>query len=99
MCVVIEGGFNTLRTVADYLHDEPPTPVVLFSGTGRTADLLTLVLKRLSSGLELEDTKEEVCGWMIRLYSTTQPQSLLLFSQVKRIMSRRNLVSVSFTRS
>jgi transient receptor potential cation channel subfamily M protein 3 len=90
--VVLEGGFNTLRTVADYLHDEPSTPVVIFSGTGRTSDLITLVLKRINSGMDVEQTKEEICGWMVKLYATSPAQSTVLFTEVKRIVARRNLV-------
>lgn len=29
VCVVIEGGLFTLRSVGDCLHDDPPTPVVV----------------------------------------------------------------------
>ena len=45
VCVVLEGGSNTIRTVLDYLTGDPPVPVVVCDGSGRAADLLAFVHK------------------------------------------------------
>lgn len=45
VCVVLEGGSNTIRTVLDYLTGEAPVPVVVCDGSGRAADLLSFVHK------------------------------------------------------
>lgn len=45
VCVILEGGSNTIRTVLDYLTDEPPIPVVVCDGSGRAADLLAFAHK------------------------------------------------------
>lgn len=45
VCVVLEGGSNTIKTVLDYLTDEPPVPVVVCDGSGRAADLLAFTHK------------------------------------------------------
>ncbi|CAG7817329.1 unnamed protein product, partial [Allacma fusca] len=44
--VIIEGGLYTLKTIAEYLTDEPPIPVVVLGHTGRTADILQYVLRK-----------------------------------------------------
>jgi len=40
VCLVMEGGTNTIRTVLDCLTDQHPVPVVVCDGSGRAADLL-----------------------------------------------------------
>ena len=40
VCLVIEGGTNTIRAVLEYVTASPPVPVVVCDGTGRAADLL-----------------------------------------------------------
>lgn len=45
VCLVIEGGTNTIRAVLEYVTDSPPVPVVVCDGTGRAADLLAFAHK------------------------------------------------------
>ena len=45
VCLVIEGGTNTIRAVLEYVTATPPVPVVVCDGTGRAADLLAFAHK------------------------------------------------------
>ncbi|KAH9513283.1 hypothetical protein Btru_034539 [Bulinus truncatus] len=45
ICVVLEGGVNTIRSVLEYVTDTPPVPVVVRDGSGRAADLLAFAHK------------------------------------------------------
>jgi len=45
VCLVMEGGSNTIRSVLDCLTDQPPVPVVVCDGSGRAADLLAFTHK------------------------------------------------------
>lgn len=45
ICVVLEGGANTIRSVLEYVTDSPPVPVVVCDGSGRAADLLAFTHK------------------------------------------------------
>lgn len=45
VCLVIEGGMNTIRAVLEYVTDTPPVPVVVCDGSGRAADLIAFVHK------------------------------------------------------
>lgn len=45
ICVVLEGGANTIRSVLEYVTDKPPVPVVVCDGSGRAADLLAFTHK------------------------------------------------------
>ena len=40
VCLILEGGANTIRTVLECITDTPPVPVVVCDGSGRAADLL-----------------------------------------------------------
>ena len=50
VCVVIEGGVNTIRQVLEYVTDSPPVPVIVCDGTGRAADILAFVYKCVEDG-------------------------------------------------
>jgi len=41
VCVVVEGGTNTIRMVLEHVTDNPPVPVVVCDGSGRAADLIS----------------------------------------------------------
>lgn len=45
MALVIEGGTNTIRSVLEYVTDDPPVPVVVCDGSGRAADLIAFMHK------------------------------------------------------
>ena len=45
VCLVIEGGTNTIRVVLEYVSDDPPVPVVVCDGSGRAADILAFIHK------------------------------------------------------
>lgn len=45
VCLVIEGGMNTIRAVLEYVTDSPPVPVVVCDGSGRAADIIAFVHK------------------------------------------------------
>lgn len=45
VCLVIEGGTNTIRAVLEYVTNVPPVPVVVCDGSGRAADLLAFTHK------------------------------------------------------
>ena len=45
LCLVLEGGTNTIRTVLECITDTPPVPVVVCDGSGRAADLISFAHK------------------------------------------------------
>ena len=40
VCLVLEGGVNTIRTVLENVSKDPPIPAVIAAGSGRAADLI-----------------------------------------------------------
>jgi len=45
VCVIVEGGTNTIRTVVEYITEEPPVSVVVIDGSGRAADLIAFTYR------------------------------------------------------
>jgi hypothetical protein len=45
VCLVIEGGTNTIQSVLVNVQDKPPVPVVVCDGSGRAADLIAFTHK------------------------------------------------------
>ena len=45
VCLVVEGGTNTIQTVLVNVHDKPPVPIVVCDGSGRAADLIAFTHK------------------------------------------------------
>lgn len=40
VCLVLEGGLNTIRVVLENITKDPAIPVVIADGSGRGADLI-----------------------------------------------------------
>lgn len=40
VCLVLEGGKNTINVVLESVRQNPPIPVIVIDGSGRAADLL-----------------------------------------------------------
>jgi len=45
VCLIMEGGSNTIRTVLEYVTEQPPVPVVVIDGSGRASDILAFTHK------------------------------------------------------
>ncbi|ODN05967.1 Transient receptor potential cation channel trpm [Orchesella cincta] len=92
--VVLEGGFYTLRQITDYLYDEPPVPVIIFSATGRTADLVAWVLRKVHNEHEFEKLKDEIYHKIIHLFNISINQCSFLYKELKSIYMRKSLITV-----
>ncbi|VDL72714.1 unnamed protein product [Nippostrongylus brasiliensis] len=56
VCVVLEGGSCTIRSVLDYVTNVPRVPVVVCDGSGRAADLLAFAHQTVrEDGYDLEN--------------------------------------------
>uniref|UniRef100_A0AC35U2P5 LSDAT_euk domain-containing protein n=1 Tax=Rhabditophanes sp. KR3021 TaxID=114890 RepID=A0AC35U2P5_9BILA len=55
VCVVLEGGTCTIRTVLDYVSNKPQVPVVVCDGSGRASDLLAFAHKFVQNDGTLPD--------------------------------------------
>ena len=98
VCVVIEGGMHTIRTVLEYVTDSPPVPVVVCEGTGRAADLIAFTHKyALDSGETssvLDGMKEQLVTTIQRTFNVDVYQAEKLYAELLQCVKKKNLITI-----
>ncbi|KAL1129661.1 hypothetical protein AAG570_012606 [Ranatra chinensis] len=97
VCLVIEGGTNTIRAVLEYVTDTPPVPVVVCDGSGRAADLLAFTHKYASDSGEqsvLENMKEYLISTIQRTFEVGPEQADCLYHELLQCTHKKNLITV-----
>ncbi|KAK9497367.1 hypothetical protein O3M35_004699 [Rhynocoris fuscipes] len=99
VCLVIEGGTNTIRAVLEYVTDNPPVPVVVCDGSGRAADLLAFTHKYASdsdSGEQtvLENMKDYLISTIQRTFEVGVEQAECLYRELLQCTKKKNLITV-----
>lgn len=98
VCLVIEGGMNTIRAVLEYVTDSPPVPVVLVDGSGRAADIIAFVHKYASENNEqsqlLETMKDYLINMIMKTFEIGTDQADRLYFELLQITKYKNLITV-----
>ncbi|XP_071516413.1 transient receptor potential cation channel trpm isoform X2 [Panulirus ornatus] len=95
VCVVIEGGPQTIRQVLEYVTDSPPVPVIVCDGTGRAADILAFVHKYACTGLNMiEANRDTIILALERVFELRPMQAEKLFAEVLQCVRKRDLITV-----
>ncbi|XP_037946393.1 transient receptor potential cation channel trpm-like isoform X3 [Teleopsis dalmanni] len=97
VCLVIEGGTNTIRAVLEYVTDTPPVPVVVCDGSGRAADLIAFVHKYASDGDEqpvLESMRDYLIGTIQKTFEVAMDQAEKLYQELLQCTRNKNLITV-----
>ncbi|XP_070203392.1 transient receptor potential cation channel subfamily M member 3-like [Littorina saxatilis] len=95
ICVVLEGGANTVRAVLEYVTDNPPVPVVVCDGSGRAADLLAFAHKyTLEDGTMPESLRDQLIMTMQKIFQYTLEQAEKLFIELMLCVKKKELITV-----
>ncbi|CAL1532413.1 unnamed protein product [Lymnaea stagnalis] len=95
ICVVLEGGANTIRSVLEYVTDTPPVPVVVCDGSGRAADLLAFTHKYTNDdGTMAEPLRDQLILTIQRTFMYTQEQAEKLFIELMLCVKKKELITV-----
>ena len=97
VCLVIEGGTNTVRAVLEYVTASPPVPVVVCDGTGRAADLIAFVHKYASDDGDLgviEDMKEQIIHIIKKTFDVSSEPAAKLYLELRQCIRRRHLITI-----
>uniref|UniRef100_A0AAY4EK94 non-specific serine/threonine protein kinase n=1 Tax=Denticeps clupeoides TaxID=299321 RepID=A0AAY4EK94_9TELE len=89
VALIFEGGPNVILTVLEYLQESPPVPVVVCEGTGRAADILAYVHKRLPDGVELD-----IIATIKKTFNFSQNDAVHLFQTLMECMKSKELITV-----
>ncbi|XP_043280353.1 transient receptor potential cation channel trpm isoform X2 [Venturia canescens] len=103
VALVIEGGTNTIRSVLEYVTDDPPVPVVVCDGSGRAADLIAFMHKYASDSIDgdsgetegrLEGMREHLLETIKRTFKVSPEQAGQLYSELLQCTRKKNLITV-----
>lgn len=95
VCLVLEGGTNTIRTVLEYVTDQPPVPVVVCDGSGRAADLLAFAHKYSNSDGSLEEALcEKLRVTIEKVFQYTRIQAEKLLTELLLCVRNKQLMTV-----
>ncbi|CAG9862478.1 unnamed protein product [Phyllotreta striolata] len=92
VCLVIEGGTNTIRAVLEYVTDEPPVPVVVCDGSGRAADIISFMCKYECS--VLKSMKEYIIATIQRAFEVGAELAEGLFGELMHCVENKHLITV-----
>ncbi|XP_014228067.1 transient receptor potential cation channel trpm isoform X2 [Trichogramma pretiosum] len=101
VALVIEGGTNTIRSVLEYVTDEPPVPVVVCDGSGRAADILAFMHKYAvenetdgEGDSVLDNIKDHLLDTIKRTFDVGLEQANQLYSELLQCIRKRHLITV-----
>ncbi|XP_072038624.1 transient receptor potential cation channel subfamily M member 3-like isoform X2 [Amphiura filiformis] len=95
VCMVVEGGPTTIRTVLANVTGHPPIPVVVFDGTGRAADIIAFTHKYTDDDGTLNDyLKDQLLSTIRQTFNFNQQQTEKLFVELMLCMKRKELITV-----
>ncbi|XP_052279179.1 transient receptor potential cation channel subfamily M member 3-like isoform X3 [Dreissena polymorpha] len=95
ICVVLEGGANTIRSVLEYVTDTPPVPVVVCDGSGRAADLLAFTHKySLDDGTMPESLRDQLILTLQKTFQYGPDQAEKLFIELMLCVKKKELITV-----
>lgn len=100
VALVIEGGTNTIRSVLEYVTDDPPVPVVVCDGSGRAADLIAFMHKYASEEETedgegpLESMREHLLETIKRTFKVSAEQANQLYLELLQCVRKKNLITV-----
>ncbi|XP_025077050.1 transient receptor potential cation channel subfamily M member 3-like isoform X4 [Pomacea canaliculata] len=95
ICVVLEGGANTVRAVLEYVTDSPPVPVVVCDGSGRAADLLAFAHKyTLEDGTMPESLRDQLIMTIQKVFQYSLEQAEKLFIELMLCVKKKELITI-----
>uniref|UniRef100_A0A0K0D0C2 LSDAT_euk domain-containing protein n=1 Tax=Angiostrongylus cantonensis TaxID=6313 RepID=A0A0K0D0C2_ANGCA len=94
VCVVLEGGSCTIRSVLDYVTNVPRVPVVVCDGSGRAADLLAFAHQTVRENGSFPDgVRPQLAELVQRVFDCGGPTAdkvvteLIMCTQQKHLMT------------
>ncbi|XP_022248148.1 transient receptor potential cation channel trpm-like [Limulus polyphemus] len=92
VCIVVEGGLNTIRTVLECVTDTPPVPVVICDGSGRAADLLAFTHKYVQES-DVAGA-EHLVSTIENTFHLEKEKAEKLYGEMVECVRRRDLITV-----
>ncbi|CAD6184963.1 unnamed protein product [Caenorhabditis auriculariae] len=95
VCVVLEGGSCTIRSVLDYVTNVPRVPVVVCDGSGRAADLLAFAHQTVEEDGSLpEGVRPQLHTLVERVFGCTGSSADRVLHELIICAQQKNLLTI-----
>uniref|UniRef100_A0A0N4ZG74 LSDAT_euk domain-containing protein n=1 Tax=Parastrongyloides trichosuri TaxID=131310 RepID=A0A0N4ZG74_PARTI len=95
VCVVLEGGTCTIRTVLDYVTTIPRVPVVVCDGSGRASDLLAFAHRFVLPNGKLPDgVQPQLLRLIENVFFYSEPESENLLLDLLECVKDKKMITV-----
>ncbi|CAI5439041.1 unnamed protein product [Caenorhabditis angaria] len=95
VCVVLEGGSCTIRSVLDYVTNVPRVPVVVCDGSGRAADLLAFAHQHVTEDGHLpDDVRHQVLDLVEQTFGCNETSAQRLLHELIVSAQHKNLLTI-----
>ncbi|CAF0896318.1 unnamed protein product [Didymodactylos carnosus] len=95
VCVIVEGGTNTIRTVLEYVTEEPPVPVVVCDGSGRAADLISFTYRHAEAdGTMSVDLQDQLLRVIMKVFSYNRRQAENVYVELMLCMRKKEYITI-----
>jgi len=94
VCLVIEGGIQTVHGVVKYVSASPAVPVVVCDGSGRAADLIAYVLKSYEKGTSVNCSKPELIDKIRSTFRVGEAQAETVYDQLMKCVPLKRHISI-----
>ncbi|XP_033115311.1 transient receptor potential cation channel subfamily M member 3-like [Anneissia japonica] len=93
VCIVLEGGRNTIQVVFENVTSDPPIPVVIAEGSGRAADVLAFAYSVTKQNKEMsKENKSKLMNRIKEVVAKDDVQSTM--ENIMEIVTKRELLTV-----
>ncbi|XP_072050607.1 transient receptor potential cation channel subfamily M member 3-like [Amphiura filiformis] len=95
VCLALEGGVNTIRTVLENVSKDPPIPAVIAAGSGRGADLIAFAYdcatrQGLLESKQIDQLKSKIAEAFPREVDAHDN----IMQYLKKIVARKHLITI-----
>ncbi|XP_039270713.2 transient receptor potential cation channel subfamily M member 1-like isoform X2 [Styela clava] len=95
VCLVLEGGKNTINVVLESVRQSPPIPVIVVDGSGRAADLLAFAHQYAEDdGTLMEDLRLQLLITIQNTFACGRDQAQFIFLSIMECVRRKDLITV-----
>ena len=97
VCLVVDGGMRTIKTVLEYVTYSPPIPVVVLEGSGRAADLIAFAHKNAREAMEtsaVDGMRDQLLTAIHLTFNIHHSQAENLLDEILQCVKKKNLVTI-----
>uniref|UniRef100_H2YVV7 TRPM SLOG domain-containing protein n=1 Tax=Ciona savignyi TaxID=51511 RepID=H2YVV7_CIOSA len=95
VCLVLEGGKNTINVVLESVKQSPPIPVIVCDGSGRAADLLAFAHQYTDEdGFMIEELRLQLLETIEETFKCRRDQAQYIFISIMECIKKKDLITI-----